>query len=73
MKYLKELTPLFTAGIFFIGFLALLLTGFAYMLNPIKKDIACLEKRMDTLEAGQNEIKQMIQNLQTHSHKQASK
>jgi len=45
---------LFTAGIFFIGFLALLLAGFNALLeakiDPIKKDIGHLESRLDKVE-----------------------
>lgn len=54
MELLSIFTPLFTAGIFFIGFLALLLAGFSAMLeakvDPIKKDIARLEVGQAKLE-----------------------
>ena len=58
MKVLKDFVPLFTAGIFFVGFLALLLTGFGYMLKPI-------EKRIDRLEAGQAKLETRMTNLET--------
>ena len=70
MKVLKDFVPLFTAGIFLISFLALLLTGFGYMLKPI-------EKRIDRLEAGQAklsediaELKQLFYDFKNHSHDQ---
>ena len=66
MKVLKDFVPLFTAGIFFIGFLALLLTGFAYMLNPIEKDIARLEAGQAKLE---DKLDQVLFELKGHSHK----
>ena len=53
MDMIKKLAPLFTAGIFLISFLALLLTGFGYMLGPIKKDISRLESGQVKLEDGQ--------------------
>ena len=44
METLTAFVPLFTAGIFFIGFLALLLTGFNSLLNakiePLKENQA---------------------------------
>ena len=54
METLNAFVPLFTAGIFFIGFLALLLTGFNSLLNakiePLKENQTRLEKRMDSME-----------------------
>ncbi len=46
-----DLSVLFTAGIFLISFLALLLTGFGYMIKPIIKRIDKLEIRMDSIES----------------------
>ena len=54
MKGLSNFTPLFTAGIFFIGFLALLLTGFNTLLNskidPVKEDITELKADISRIE-----------------------
>ncbi len=66
-----ELTLLFTAGIFLIGFLALLLTGMNTILNakiePLKDNQARFDQRLTKLEAGQTklsadiaEIKQLL-------------
>ncbi len=41
---------IFTAGIFFIGFLSLLLVAFNALLTPIREDIVQLNGRMDRLE-----------------------
>ncbi len=41
---------IFTAGIFFIGFLSLLLVAFNALLTPIRGDIVQLNGRMDRLE-----------------------
>ena len=46
-----DLSVLFTAGIFFVSFLGLLLAGFNAMLKPIRKDIANLEVGQAKLEA----------------------
>ena len=62
METLTVFQPLFTAGIFFIGvlaffvgFLALLLTGFNMMLNakiePIKEKQALFDKRLSAIES----------------------
>ena len=58
MEVLADLSPLFTAGIFFVGTMSFLLLGVNAMLSPLKKDIAKLEagqiqlnKRMDGIEA----------------------
>ena len=56
MDFLESLVPLFIAGIFFISFLALLLSGFGYMLEPIKKDIARLEAGQAKLERKLDQI-----------------
>ena len=66
MDYLKKLAPLFTAGIFFIGFLSLLLVGFNAMLGPIKKDIA-------KLEAGQVRLEREIKTELSHIRKLLNK
>ena len=63
MDTIKKLTFLFTAGIFLISFLALLLTGFNYMLGPIKTDIARFEKRFEKLEAGQAKLEKKFDQL----------
>ena len=74
METIAEFTPLFVAGIFFIGFLALLLTGFNSLLDakitPLKENQVRFEKRLDKLEAGQAqlsadiaEIKQLLSAL----------
>ena len=71
MKYLKEMSFLLTAGIFFISFLAFLLVGFNSLLNakidPINKDITKLEMGQKELEAGlkavedgQKELKEIL-------------
>jgi len=64
MELLSIFTPLFTAGIFFIGFLALLLAGFSAMLeakvDPIKKDIARLEAGQAKLERGLAKLESKI-------------
>ena len=52
MNKIKELGPLFTAGIFFAGFLALLLTGFGIMLRPIEANQVRFENRLNSIEAG---------------------
>ena len=53
MKGLKDLSPLFTAGIFLIGFLAFLLAGFSALLNakidPLKANQTRLEKNQAPL------------------------
>ncbi len=41
---------LFTAGIFLIGFLSLLLVSFNAMLSPIKRDIHRVEMRINRVE-----------------------
>ena len=60
MKYLKEMSFLLTAGIFFISFLAFLLVGFNSLLNakidPINKDITKLEMGQKKLETGLKEL-----------------
>ena len=58
---------LFTAGIFLISFLSLLLVSFGAMLNPIKKDIIRLETnitRVETdLKADTREIRNKLDTL----------
>ena len=51
-----DLDVLFTAGIFLISFLALLLTGFGYMIKPIIK-------RIDKLEQGQDKLNEKLDKL----------
>ena len=58
MGWVDILPVLFSAGIFLIGFLALLLTGMNAMLSPIKKDIARLEKNQIRFEKELAEIKE---------------
>ena len=60
MEFIEHISPLFTVGIFFIAFLALLLSGFNAMLSPLKKDIARLEAGQAKLLADIAEIKQML-------------
>ena len=52
-----DLTTLFSAGIFFIGFLSLLLVGFKSMLKPIEKQldnhVTETDKKIDKLAEGQ--------------------
>ena len=66
-----ELSVLFTAGIFFISFLALLLAGFNAMLSLIKKDIAGLEtgqvrfdKELKELKAGQANLEKRMDGIE---------
>ena len=51
MNKIKELSPLFTVGIFFVGFFALLLAGFNSMLNakiePLKENQVQFEERLN--------------------------
>ena len=56
METLSAFTPLFTAGIFFIGFQALLLGSIQAMLSPLKRDIARLETDIARLKAGQTKL-----------------
>ena len=56
MNKIKDLSPLFTAGIFLLAFLALLLSGFNLMLGPIKENQARFEKRLDRIEAKLDQI-----------------
>ena len=57
---MKELSPLFTAGIFLLAFLALLLSGFNSMLNaqiePVKDNQARFEKRLDRIESKLDQV-----------------
>ena len=64
MKALADLTPFFTAGFFLIGFLALLLTGVGYMLDPIKDNQARIEKRIDNLEL---KVDQLLSHKNKHT------
>jgi len=60
---------LFTAGIFFIGFLALLLAGFNALLeakiDPIKKDIGHLESRLDKMEGRLDKVEERLDKLES--------
>ena len=49
--------PLFTAGVFFIGFLALLLAGFNAMLSPLKDNQRRMEAELDNMKKDIYEIK----------------
>ena len=51
MGQLKSFSPLFTAGIFLISFLVLLLAGFNYMLTPLEARMDHIETRMDRIES----------------------
>lgn len=63
-EVLAGLSPLFTAGIFFVAVLALLLQGMKAMLNasiePIKEQLSRLEKGQEKIE---NELKADIKAL----------
>ncbi len=65
---LSQFTPFFTAGIFFIGFLAVLLGVIYFLLNamiePVKKDMAKIEKRIEGLETGQANLETGQANLE---------
>ena len=67
MNKIKELGPLFTAGIFFVGFLALLLTGFNMLLNAkiepvntkiehVKENQVRFERRLDRIEVKLDQV-----------------
>ena len=67
MKLLTEWTPLFTAGIFFIGVLGVLMTIFGMMLRPInnnltnhitktEKKIASIERELKEMRKENNEM-----------------
>ena len=68
METLIAFQPLFTAGIFFVGFLALLLAGFNALLNakigPLKENLVRFEKRLDKLEAGQASFDKRLDKLE---------
>ena len=48
-----SLPLLFSGGIFFVGFLALLLAGISAMLSPIRKDIIRLDGELKEIKANQ--------------------
>ena len=64
MELLAGFMPLLTAGIFFMAFLALLLSGTKAMLNasidPVKENQARMEKRIDTLELKLDQVLERI-------------
>ena len=63
METLSVFMPLFTAGIFFISFLALLLTGFNYMLKPLKDNQARMEDRQARMEDRQARMETEIKDI----------
>ena len=60
---MKPLTPLFQAVIAFVAVLTGLGFVFNLILSPVKTSQANLEKRMDKLEAGQDELKAKLDQL----------
>ena len=58
MTWPEFLPVLFSAGIFLLSFLALLLAGINAMLSPIKKDIGRLEEKQIHFEKELTEIKE---------------
>ena len=58
MTWPEALPVLFSAGIFLLSFLALLLAGMNAMLSPIKKDIGRLEEKQVHFEKELTEIKE---------------
>ena len=57
---LKEFSPLFTAGIFFLSLVGVLLTGFGFMLGPVKANQARLENRLNQVDTRfENQLNQV--------------
>ena len=73
MKALKEFMPLFSAILAFCAFMGSLGFIFNLLLSPVKEIQAKIEQRIDKLETGQMEIKQMIFELKNQPNKQANK
>lgn len=67
METLAEWSPLFTAGIFFVGVLWILMTIFGLMLKPLKKQlenhVTDTDKKIDRIESDIKEIKADIKKL----------
>ena len=69
MEFLHNIAPLFTAGIFFIGFLTLLGLVFNILLNPIKDNIQDLKVSQKDFKLSQDELKASQDELKA-SHKE---
>ena len=55
MDTLEAFVPFFVAGIFLVGFLALLLAGFNAMLKPLEKNQVRLETELKEMKKETNE------------------